>query len=164
MLQGDTPLLLQHKPQRKADKSWDADERPKGKKQARKPGERAPRKESLPEKGLLRYRLEVGHNHGVKPGNIVGAIANEAGIDSQYMGRINIYDDYSLIDLPEGMPRAIFNDLKKTRVVGQPLRISLADKNSKPGKPAGRTGAAAKGRSKPAAKPGKTGKKPARKK
>jgi len=164
LLQGDTPLLLQHKPQRKADKSWDTDERPKGKKQARKTGERAPRKESPPEKGLLRYRLEVGHNHGVKPGNIVGAIANEAGIDSQYMGRINIYDDYSLIDLPEGMPRAIFNDLKKTRVVGQPLRITLADKNSKPGKPAGRTGAATKGRSKRAAKPGKTGKKPARKK
>ena len=164
LLQGDTPLLLQHKPQRKADKGWDADERPKGKKRARKAGERAPRKESPPEKGLLRYRLEVGHTHGVKPGNIVGAIANEAGIDSQYMGRINIYDDYSLIDLPEGMPRAIFNDLKKTRVVGQPLRISLADKNSKPGKPAGRTGTAAKGRSKRAAKPGKTGKKPARKK
>jgi ATP-dependent RNA helicase DeaD len=168
LLQGDTPLLLQHKPQRKADKGWDTDERPKGKKQARKPGERAPRKESPPEKGLLRYRLEVGHNHGVKPGNIVGAIANEAGIDSQYMGRINIYDDYSLIDLPEGMPRAIFNDLKRVRVAGQQLRISLLEKDSKPnrksGKPGNQRKSAGKGRNKSAARPEKSSKKKARRK
>lgn len=58
------------------------------------------------------------------PGNIVGAIANEAGIESQYIGRINIYDDYSLVDLPEGMPKEIFNELKKVWVVGQQLKIS----------------------------------------
>jgi ATP-dependent RNA helicase DeaD len=163
LLQGDTPLLLQHKPQRKVDKSRDNGERPQGKKQAHKPAERALREELPLEKGMLRYRLEVGHNHGVKPGNIVGAIANEAGIDSRYMGRINIYDDYSLVDLPEGMPREIFNDLKRTRGVGQPLRISLWDKHSRPGKPAGRSGTTVKGRNRKTAKPAKAGKRPKRK-
>ena len=52
---------------------------------------------------MERYRLEVGHVHGVKPGNIVGAIANEAEIDSEYIGRVEIFDDYSTVDLPEGI-------------------------------------------------------------
>ena len=168
LLQGDTPLLLQHKPQRKADKSWDRGESPPRRKQARKSGDRSPRKESAPEKGMRRFRIEVGHNHDVKPGNIVGAIANEAGLDSQYIGRINIYDDYSLIDLPEGMPREVFNDLKRTRVAGQQLRISDLEKNSKPGmksgKPATQRKNAGKGRNKSTPGPKKSGKKKARKK
>ena len=78
---------------------------------------------------MERFRLEVGYNHDVKPGNIVGAIANEAGVESEYMGRIIINDDHSLIDLPEGMPKEIFKDLQKTRVMGQALRISRANRS-----------------------------------
>ena len=70
------------------------------------------------------FRIEVGLQHGVKPGNIVGAIANEADLDSQYIGRVEIFDDHSLVDLPEGMPREIFDGLKKVWVSGQQLRIS----------------------------------------
>ena len=70
------------------------------------------------------FRIEVGHVHGVKPGNIVGAIANEAELESRYIGRIDIRDDHSLIDLPEGMPREVMEHLKKVRVAGQQLRIS----------------------------------------
>jgi len=84
---------------------------------------RKPRHRPL-EKGMERFRLEVGSANDVKPGNIVGAIANEAGIDSQYIGQIVIETDHSFIDLPEGMPKEIFNDLKKTRVCGVPLRLS----------------------------------------
>jgi len=75
------------------------------------------------EQGKRTYRIEVGHEHGVKPGNIIGAIANEAGLDSQYIGRLSIRDHYSLIDLPEGMPKEIFEHLKKVWVVQQQLRI-----------------------------------------
>jgi len=133
LLQGDTPFLLQNKPQRKADDSWNKPER-------KPPGKRArpSRKGAPPAEGLQRYRIEVGHTHGVKPGNIVGAIANEAGIDSQHIGHINIHDDYSLIDLPEGMPRDIFNDLKRIWVSGQQLRISRLAKERRPGKPENR--------------------------
>jgi len=86
---------------------------------------RSPREErGAPEAGMETFRIEVGHRHGVKPGNIVGAIANEAELESRYIGRIDIRDDFSLIDLPEGMPRELMEHLKRVRVAGQPLRIS----------------------------------------
>ena len=72
------------------------------------------------------FRIEVGHAHGVQPGNIVGAIANEADLESRFIGRIDIRDDYSLVDLPEGMPRELMEHLKKVRVAGQVLRIQRA--------------------------------------
>jgi len=76
------------------------------------------------EAGMERYRLEVGHADSVKPGNIVGAIANEAGIDSKFIGRITIYDNFSVIDLPEGMPPKILQHLKKVWVGKKQLGIS----------------------------------------
>ena len=73
---------------------------------------------------MERFHVQVGALHGLKPSNLVGAIANEAGLDSQYIGQIDIYDDYSTIDLPSGMPKDVFNDLKKVWVSGQQLKIS----------------------------------------
>jgi ATP-dependent RNA helicase DeaD len=70
------------------------------------------------------FRVEVGHVNQVKPGNLVGAIANEAGISGSRIGRIAIYENYSTIDLPAGMPHAMFHELKKVRVAGQQLNIS----------------------------------------
>ncbi len=132
MIQGEAPFLLQNKPHHKvADKSWSRDDSKEDRKPRR---ERSDRERSdrdrAPEQGMQRFRIEVGHDHNVKPGNIVGAIANEADIDSKYIGRINIFDDHSLVDLPEGMPKELFNALKKTRVMGQALSISqLGNKN-----------------------------------
>jgi ATP-dependent RNA helicase DeaD len=73
------------------------------------------------------YRLAVGHNHEVKPGDIVGAIANEADIDSAYIGRIQLFDDYSTVDLPTGMPKELFQHLRKVRVRNQPLNLEKVD-------------------------------------
>jgi ATP-dependent RNA helicase DeaD len=88
----------------------------------------APPKKERPERkgevGMQAYRIEVGHAHGVKPANIVGAIANEAGLDAKYIGRIEIFDDYSMLDLPNGMPNEVFEQLKSVSVAGQQLRIS----------------------------------------
>ena len=91
--------------------------------------ERPPREFSRHSADLdkVRYRLEVGHQHGATPQNIVGAIANEAGIESRYIGRIDIHDDYSTVDLPDGMPKEIFQHLKKVRVRQVPLNISRLD-------------------------------------
>jgi ATP-dependent RNA helicase DeaD len=72
------------------------------------------------------YRIEVGRVHGVKPANIVGAIANEAGLEGRHIGRVVIRDDHSFVDLPGGMPREIFRQLQKVRVAGQRLEISRA--------------------------------------
>ena len=79
------------------------------------------------------FRIEVGSVHGIKPGNIVGAIANEAGIEGVHIGRVDIREDHSFVDLPEGMPKQIFKDLQKVRVVGRELRISRV--SEKPPKP-----------------------------
>lgn len=137
MVQGDVPLLMQHKPLPKPDKNWDkastaAGQRGKRrsprdleKKQGKDRGrERSARKDEPPEPGMERFRIEVGHIHKVMPGNIVGAIANEAGLDSKHIGRITIFADHSTVDLPSDMPADIFKDLKKVWVAGQTLKIS----------------------------------------
>jgi ATP-dependent RNA helicase DeaD len=72
---------------------------------------------------MERFRIEVGHDHQVKPGDIVGAIANEADLSSAYIGRINLLDDHSTVDLPAGMPAEMLQLLKKVRVRNQPLNI-----------------------------------------
>ncbi len=157
LLQGDTSLLIKNKPQRKAKESWDKEDRsPHNKqrqkqprKERRKPsGKDRPSGDGGPEKGMERFRIEVGHLHEVKPANIVGAIANEAGLDSQYIGRIDIHDDYSLVDLPNDMPKDIFRDLKKVWVAGQKLKISRVAKEKKPGNPDSRTSDKARGKGK----------------
>jgi ATP-dependent RNA helicase DeaD len=79
------------------------------------------------------FRIEVGSVHGIKPGNIVGAIANEADIEGVHIGRVDIREDHSYVDLPEGMPKEIFKQLQKVRVAGRELRISrIAEKPPKP--------------------------------
>ena len=141
LLQGDAPFMLQTKSNlSKKDENFvknDAKTFKKlGREQRRGRGKgraRATRKELTVEKGMECFRLEVGHNHSVKIKNIVGAIANESGLDSQYIGRVNIYDDYSEIDLPEGMPKDVFKDLKKVWVSGQQLKISAIKKDQKSG-------------------------------
>ncbi|MFP6682094.1 MAG: DEAD/DEAH box helicase, partial [Gammaproteobacteria bacterium] len=75
------------------------------------------------EAGMERYRLAVGRDHEVLPKHIVGAIANEAGLDSENIGYIKLYDKFSTVDLPEGMPKDIFQLLFKVRVRGQQLRL-----------------------------------------
>ena len=92
--------------------------------ETREPRTQVASEHRAPESGMETYRVEVGHMHGVKPGNIVGAIANEAELDSKHIGRITIREDHSLIDLPEGMPAEILQLLKKSWVAGQRLRIS----------------------------------------
>jgi ATP-dependent RNA helicase DeaD len=81
------------------------------------------------EEGKRTYRVEVGHEHGVKPGNIIGAIANEAGLESGHIGRLSIRGEYSLIDLPDGMPKEVFEHLRKVWVSQQQLQIREWDGN-----------------------------------
>ncbi len=78
----------------------------------------------MPDVDMERFRVEVGYDHGVKPGNIVGAIANEAGLDSKMIGQIEIFNDYSVVDLPSGMPKDVYQDLKKAWVCQQQLKIT----------------------------------------
>ena len=98
------------------------------------------------------YRLEVGEIHGVGKGDIVGAIANEAGIESRFMGKIRVFEEHSVIDLPEGMPRDLFKSLKGVWVRGQQLKISKEDGGSSKGAYGKRSDSGDKKRPRPDAK------------
>ena len=120
---GEKPLLLEL--EKKAPRERKSDP---GKREAPFKREEKPKGKARPEKklaeGMERFRIEVGHDHEVQPGNIVGAIANEAGLDAENIGHIDIRDKFSFIELPEGMPKAVFNDLQKVWIGGQKLKIS----------------------------------------
>ena len=104
------------------------------------------------------YRLAVGYQHEVTPGDIVGAIANEAGVDSAYIGRIELFDDHCIVDLPTGMPKDIFQHLKKVRVRQVPLAIERLNKGKE-----GKEGKKKEGKKKDKKKDGpKKAKKPKR--
>ncbi|KTD31809.1 DEAD/DEAH box helicase [Legionella maceachernii] len=70
------------------------------------------------------FRIDVGRVHGVKPGNIVGAIANEAGLQSRYITGLKIHDDHSTVRLPKGMPKEVFQGLNKAWVCGRQLKLT----------------------------------------
>jgi ATP-dependent RNA helicase DeaD len=151
LLQGGTPLLLTERPERRqaGESSKDRHEAQRGDAAPRergRPGQPRTRDKSEPPAGTRRagsqeipfetFRIEVGHAHGVKPGNIVGAIASEAGLEGRHIGHVDIREDHSFVDLPAGMPKEIFRSLKKARVVGQELQITRVA--AKPSRPAGR--------------------------
>jgi ATP-dependent RNA helicase DeaD len=150
--QGTTPLLLAGKTQPPRDERPPRAGRPEAAPEPRQPA--APEKSRPSERfttagadspaarkprgksaagQMETYRIEVGSHHGIKPGNIVGAIANEAGIEGVHIGRVDIREDHSFVDLPEGMPKQIFKELQKVRVAGRELRMSRV--SEKPPKP-----------------------------
>jgi ATP-dependent RNA helicase DeaD len=140
MAQGKTPLLLsemevRHERKERSDRN-DRNPRDRGDRGDR--GERgAPRERKVrpvtadamplkddPSTAMTRYVVQVGYNAGVKPGNIVGAIANEAEIESRYIGHIEIYEDFATVDLPTNLESGVLGKLSKTRICGQRTDIA----------------------------------------
>jgi len=129
LFQGNTPFLLKEtaaKPavKKSAKKSEKKAKEPVAQKQKAVPSRLNLSKIAPTQKGMERYRIEVGYKHGLKPGDIVGAISNESGLESKFIGAINIDYDYALVDLPFGMPKSIFNLLKRTWIRSQKMSIS----------------------------------------
>jgi 3 Superfamily II DNA and RNA helicases len=122
--QGNEPLLLSEK-----EPSFGRDQKPGEEKVV--PVEANSLKDH-PKIPMRRYKLEVGNNNNIKPGNILGAIANEADMDSEYIGSIQIFDNFSTVDLPDEMPEEVLKVLQKTVVNGKRLNIvELTEKNNK---------------------------------
>ncbi|SFM67354.1 ATP-dependent RNA helicase CsdA [Ectothiorhodospira mobilis] len=120
LAQGDTPLLLQERPV--------VQEKPQRRERNRdgkgpRAGREGPRRRLQVDEGMQRFRVDVGHQHGLKPGNLVGAIANEAGLDNGHIGRIDISDDHATVDLPAQIPPALVDHLKSVWVCGQRLGL-----------------------------------------
>jgi ATP-dependent RNA helicase DeaD len=78
---------------------------------------------------LAKFRIDVGRNQGVTPKDIVGAIANEGGIEGKYIGQIHLFDDYSTVELPAGIPADTLATLKRTRIRQSPLNIRAIGAN-----------------------------------
>ena len=154
--QGEVPLLVserEQRPERRPDRQGTV--RQKATREGRKgrPDDREktlqtrPRRlKEFPDVEMCRYRVDVGHDDDVKPGNLVGAIANEADLESCYIGAIDIYDTFSTVDLPAGMPDETFRILKNARVCGKKLNIS--ELKGSGSKSSGKKSAAQKGNKK----------------
>nr|WP_322775475.1 DEAD/DEAH box helicase [Synechococcus sp. CBW1107] len=127
---GDRPLLVQGAetwrqptPSRERQRSGDDDRRGDRRSPSRTGGSRLDAS-TPPDADMERFRIEVGWQDRVKPGNIVGAIANEAGLNGRSIGRIQIFDTHSTVDLPSGMPEDVFNALRRLRVMNKELQIT----------------------------------------
>ncbi len=118
---GPEPLLRQQ-----GDDEWIHNNQRRDRDRGDRRERRSDRPARAPEENMQRYRVEVGHRDRVKPGNLVGAIASETGLQGRAIGRIQIFDNHSLVDLPKGMPEDVYNSLRRLRVMNRELQISLA--------------------------------------
>jgi ATP-dependent RNA helicase DeaD len=131
LAQGKAPLLLGDKqephdlqaPQAEPARGSKRDRAAEGPRERVDDGERRPRSGRFAPQDL--YRLEVGAMHGVQAGHIVGAIANEAGLDGSEINGIKVREDHTLVRLPEGMPPEILKRLSAVKVRGRPLALSM---------------------------------------
>ncbi|EDQ00109.1 DEAD/DEAH box helicase [Shewanella benthica] len=141
-VQKDRPLQLPAMNERQRDSRDDRNSRDRNDRGSRGERSERPRRDSRPTPSNLgtadslkdnpdvkmcRYIIDVGRDNGVGVGNIVGAIANEANIDSRYIGQIQLFDQITSIDLPAGMPADVLQHLTKVRVCGRPLNIREAE-------------------------------------
>ncbi|MGK7911216.1 MAG: DEAD/DEAH box helicase [Synechococcus sp.] len=117
LVQKERPLRLPKEPEPRFRDDRESRERP----QRRDRNNRSNRSEE----GMVSYRIEVGRNHGVTPKHIVGAIANEGGINSRHIGRIRLFNTFSVVDLPDGMPPETFEHLKQVQICGEATNISI---------------------------------------
>ncbi|MGE0081923.1 MAG: DEAD/DEAH box helicase [Thiohalomonadaceae bacterium] len=132
LVQRERPLWLEEKeipapPERGARQERETGRRPARERSPREETARPRREPSAPESGMVRYRIEVGRDHGVLPKHIVGAIANEANLDSRNIGRIDLYDAYSTVDLPEDLPKPTLMHLRKIWIMGRQINLIRAD-------------------------------------
>lgn len=120
MYQGDRPLLLKTEISHTTANfnRFDSEKAPVRRTAGRRDDEEM-------EKGMERYRIEVGKDHGVLPGHIVGAISGETGMASRFIGRIRLFNEFSTVDLPENFPAEMIEKLKTAWICKKQLQISL---------------------------------------
>ncbi|MEX1040835.1 MAG: DEAD/DEAH box helicase [Pirellulaceae bacterium] len=124
---GGTPLLLKDEMRQSSFAESHGNDRPQHDSGPRRTSHAKRNEPRSREKGMETFRVEVGHAHQVGPGNLVAAIAKEAGVESAKIGRIEIFNDFSTIDLPEGLSTSRIVALGKVRVSGRALNASKLD-------------------------------------
>ncbi len=79
-----------------------------------------------PERGMTRLYIDVGRDDGVRPGDIVGAIANEADIPGSAIGAIEQYERFSFVEVPSNEADSVMKALKRTTIRGKKVSPSIA--------------------------------------
>lgn len=118
MMQDGKDFLMKDEPLPKADKK-ERKARDRGPRGGKDRGGRAHHSDP----NFETYRLDVGKRQNVRPGAIVGAIANEGGLTAKDFGRITIAVGHTLVDLPKNLDPAVLERLKNTRISGQLINI-----------------------------------------
>ncbi|ROQ65032.1 ATP-dependent RNA helicase CsdA [Rathayibacter sp. PhB152] len=132
--QGDEPLLLSpddprfrredsrgDRPERSDRSSYDNDR------------ERPERRQRSSNSNLASYRIEVGRRQRVEPRQIVGALANEGGLNRGDFGHIDIRPDFSIVELPADLPQDVLDRLAGTRISGQLIELKPDRRPSRAG-------------------------------
>lgn len=77
----------------------------------------------------VRYRLDVGCQHNIDPEQLLAVIIEESGVDRNRITRLEIRDNYTLVDLPDGMPADIFQLLSEAHIGEHRLNIKRVKPN-----------------------------------
>ncbi|MEZ4273121.1 MAG: helicase-related protein, partial [Myxococcota bacterium] len=140
LLQGDEPILVKDLPmlapetsvRKSHGKDYDGGRRPAAGTNPYSRSTHSHGRDRGAQEGKSFYRLEMGSDDGLKHANIVGAIANEIGLEGKQIGRITIEAQYSTVDLPSNMPESMVQRLQDVRIFGKPCRIrNLPDDTSR---------------------------------
>lgn len=126
--QGDSPLLLEPEPERPVRERFDRDRDRGGRDRfdrddRRERGDRPERRPRPGGKPMTTYRIAVGKRQRVEPRQIVGALANEGGLQRDDFGAIQIRPDFSLVELPADLPGEVFDRLSGTRISGRLIEL-----------------------------------------
>ena len=126
LAQRDRPLILPPDPVFKPAKEYRDRDGRNGERRLRGDNRESPKRRERRDVGEMdMYRIEIGKENGVEVRHIVGAIANEADISSRYIGNIKLYETYSTVELPKGMPKDILKHFERVRVLNQSMKMSL---------------------------------------
>lgn len=74
---------------------------------------------------MTKLHIAAGRTAGIRPGDLVGAIANEAGLDSRVLGAIEVTDKFSLVEVPEDMADGIMDALSRSRIKGHKVAVRV---------------------------------------
>ena len=88
------------------------------------------------EDGMVRLFIDAGSRAGVRPGDIVGAIANEAGVPGKAIGSIDIYDNFTFVELPAQFSDQVLERMAHATIRGRPVGIRVATTEGAGGKAA----------------------------
>ena len=82
---------------------------------------------SASESGMVRLFINIGKKSKAKPGDILGAIAGESGMDGRLVGTIDMYDKYTFVEVPREYAKSVLKAMKHAKIKGKPVAVEPAN-------------------------------------